>query len=166
MHFTEKLLSQNHYLQICHNFAKYFNENCPIPHLTKKVYFYGLTFYIKKKVFIPQKDTEILVEKTLEIADKCWLKKEDLKVLDIGTGCGNIAVSLAKNKPNWNFVAIDINQEALEVAKVNTEIHQIKNVNYHIYVRLILYKISILPEYSGSEFIGSGRFLKSKSLLV
>lgn len=70
LHFTEKLLSRSHYLQIRHNFAKYFKENYPVPRLTNKVYFYGLTFYLEKGTFIPQKDTEILVEKTWELADK------------------------------------------------------------------------------------------------
>jgi len=45
-------------------------ENYPVPYLTNKVSFYGLNFYVEKGVFIPQKDTEILVEKTLKLADK------------------------------------------------------------------------------------------------
>jgi len=58
------------YAKICCNLDKYFQESYPIPYLTNRTSFYGLTFYIEKGVFIPQKDTEILVEKTLEIADK------------------------------------------------------------------------------------------------
>jgi release factor glutamine methyltransferase len=66
--------------------------------LTNKVSFYGLTFYVEKGVFIPQKDTELLVEKALELAEKIWGRKEQLRALDIGTGCGNIVISLAKDK--------------------------------------------------------------------
>ena len=51
-------------------------------------------------------------------------------MLDIGTGCGNIVISLAKNKPNWNFTTVDINPQALAVAKKNSEIHQVKNVEF------------------------------------
>jgi release factor glutamine methyltransferase len=49
---------------------KYLKESYPVPYLTNQVFFYGLPFYVKKGVFIPQKDTEILVEKTLEVAKK------------------------------------------------------------------------------------------------
>jgi len=51
-------------------------------------------------------------------------------VLDIGTGCGNIVISLAKNKPNWRFTALDINQKALKVAEKNTTVHQLKNIEF------------------------------------
>jgi len=45
-------------------------ESYPVPYLTKQVYFYGLNFYIEEGVFIPQPDTEILVKKVLELANK------------------------------------------------------------------------------------------------
>ncbi|CAJ0842010.1 10712_t:CDS:10 [Entrophospora sp. SA101] len=108
--------------------SKYIKEGYPVPYLTNKVSFYGLSFYIKKGVFIPQKDTEILVTRTLELAAKIWGQKEQLKVLDIGTGCGNIVISLAKNKPNWNFITVDINAKARQVAKKNAVAYQLKNI--------------------------------------
>jgi release factor glutamine methyltransferase len=55
---------------ICHNLNKYLKENYPVPYLTNKVSFYGLPFNVEEGVFIPQKDTEILVERVLEIAEK------------------------------------------------------------------------------------------------
>ena len=51
-------------------------------------------------------------------------------MLDIGTGCGNLVISLAKNQPNWNFLAVDINPQALAVAKKNSAIHQVKNIEF------------------------------------
>jgi release factor glutamine methyltransferase len=53
-----------------------------------------------------------------------------LKVLDIGTGCGNIVISLAKSNPNWKFTTVDINPRALAVAKKNSIIHQMKNIEF------------------------------------
>jgi release factor glutamine methyltransferase len=91
-------LSFSDYSHICRHLSRYLKESYPVPYLTNETYFYGSSFYIEKGVFIPQKDTEILVEKTLEIANNYW-KKKKLKVLDIGSGCGNIVISLAKNKP-------------------------------------------------------------------
>lgn len=51
-------------------------------------------------------------------------------MLDIGTGCGNIAISLAKIKPKWQFVATDINQKTLNLAQKNALIHQTKNIKF------------------------------------
>ena len=128
--FSHKSLSLLDYTKTCRNLAKYLNENYPVPYLTNQVFFYGLSFFVEKGVFIPQKDTEILVEKTLELAEKIGERTEPLKVLDIGTGCGNIVISLAKNKPNWNFTALDINQKALKMAKKNAAVYQLKNIEF------------------------------------
>ena len=128
--FSDKLLSASDYSQICYNLDRYLKENYPVPYLTNQVYFYGLPFYIEKGVFIPQPDTEVLVEKVLELADKYWEKKAKLKVLEIGTGCGNIVISLAKNKPNWNFNTVDINPQALTIAEKNSLIQQTKNIKF------------------------------------
>jgi len=70
LNFSHKSLSSLEYSRMCYNLAKYLNENYPVPYLTDQVFFYGLSFFIEKGVFIPQKDTEILVEKTLELAEK------------------------------------------------------------------------------------------------
>lgn len=51
-------------------------------------------------------------------------------MLDIGTGCGNIVISLAKNKPKWNFTAVDKNEKALKVAKNNSVIQKVKNIKF------------------------------------
>lgn len=130
LNFSNKSLFHSDYSKVCYNLERYIKKSYPIPYLTNKTSFYGLTFYIEEGVFIPQKDTEILVEKTLEITDKYWKKKESLKVLDIGTGCGNIAISLAKSRKKWIFTSIDINEKALRVAMNNSVIHQIKNIEF------------------------------------
>ena len=130
LNFVKKTLSTSDYSKICCNLNKYIKEKYPVPYLTNKVSFYGLNFYVEKGVFIPQKDTEILVEKALELADKMWGSKEPLKVLDLGTGCGNIAISLAKNRPFWSLIAVDINQKALAIAKNNAVNQQVKNIEF------------------------------------
>jgi len=130
LNFSNKSLSFSDYRQVCHNLNRHLKENYPVPYLTGEVYFYGWLFYVRKGVFVPQKDTEVLVKKTLELVDKIWKKEEQVKVLDIGTGCGNLAISLAKHKLNWNFVAVDINEKSLKVAKINASLHQIKNIKF------------------------------------
>jgi release factor glutamine methyltransferase len=68
--FPNKSLSTSDYSQICHNLSRYLKESYPVPYLTNKVCFYGLDFFVEKGVFIPQRDTEILVEKVLELAER------------------------------------------------------------------------------------------------
>ena len=88
----------------------------PLQYILGKVEFFGLEFKINKSVLIPRPETEILVEKIIECCDR----NIPIKILDIGTGSGNIAVSLAKNLTCCNVVAIDISEEALETAAENS----------------------------------------------
>ena len=70
-------------------------KRIPLQYLTGKVNFYGYLFWIKKGIFIPRPETEILVEETIKIY-KNFFYPEKVNILDIGTGCGNIAIVLAK----------------------------------------------------------------------
>lgn len=97
----------------------------PVAYLINNKQFFGLDFYVDKNVLIPRPETEILVEKVLDFAKKCEAEDDIglLSVLDVGTGCGNIAVSLAKNIQDVHVTAVDISAEALEVAKKNALTH-------------------------------------------
>ncbi|MCD6407483.1 peptide chain release factor N(5)-glutamine methyltransferase, partial [bacterium] len=95
-------------------------------YITGKVNFYGHDFFIEKGVFIPRPETEILVENVLKI----WKEKfypQKIKILDIGTGCGNIGITLAKEIKNCKVVGIDISEKALTVAKKNARYHRVKS---------------------------------------
>ena len=110
----EKLLSQKQVEKVNQTLEE-LKENKPIQYITGKTEFYGLTFNLSPSVLIPRPETEELVD--------FILKKEDLQnknVLDIGTGSGCIAISIAKNT-NCNMFALDISEEALTIAKQNAE---------------------------------------------
>lgn len=126
--FLDKALSSTNYRQICRKIQQYQKKSIPVAYLKKETYFYNLPFKIEKGVFIPQKDTEILLEKTLELVNKFWDKEKKLKVLDIGTGCGNLAICLAKTNSHWQITAIDISKKSLKIVKKNVIFHQVKNV--------------------------------------
>jgi len=93
----------------------------PIQYIVGETAFYGLMFKVDKNVLIPRPETEELVEWIIQNHKK----SESLKILDIGTGSGCIAVSLAKNLSNAQVSALDISAEALNVAKNNAEFNQV-----------------------------------------
>jgi len=89
-------------------------EREPLQYITGKVEFYGLEFKVNKDVLIPRPETEILVEKIIkENAER------NCSILDVGTGSGNIAVSLAVNLPAAEITAVDKSSCALKVASEN-----------------------------------------------
>ena len=73
-----------------------------------------MEFYVNEQVLIPRPETEELVH--LILSEN---KQDKLNVLDIGTGSGCIPIALQKNRPKWNLFAIDISENALEVANIN-----------------------------------------------
>lgn len=91
------------------------SKGIPLQYITNTQEFMGIEFFVDENVLIPQPDTEILVEEVLSIIDK----RENLRLLDMCTGSGAIAVAIAKNTNNCNIVAVDISKSALEVAKKN-----------------------------------------------
>ena len=95
----------------------------PIQYITGKQEFMKLNFLVTKDVLIPRQDTEILVEEVINIAKKI----ENPIILDLCTGSGAIAVSLAKYVNNVKIFATDISSKALEIAKKNAEFNGVKN---------------------------------------
>lgn len=93
----------------------------PIQYIFGKAHFYGLDFLVNENTLIPRPETEELVD---------WIITENemsgkLKILDIGTGSGCIAISLAKNLSDASVSAIDVSDAALDVAKQNAQINEV-----------------------------------------
>ncbi len=95
----------------------------PLQHITQRQEFMKMSFYVNQNVLIPRPDTEILVEEVIKIAEKINAKK----ILDLCTGSGAIAVSLAKYIKDSQITATDISNEALEVAEYNAKINGVEN---------------------------------------
>jgi release factor glutamine methyltransferase len=96
----------------------------PIQYLLGKASFYGLDFEVNENVLIPRPETEELVDwiisQNLRISES-----QNLKILDIGTGSGCIAISLAKNLPNAQVFAIDVSEKALVTAEKNAVLNEV-----------------------------------------
>ena len=96
----------------------------PIAKIIKNKPFWKNDFYVNNFVLDPRPETELIIEEALNIYRNKNLK---LKILDIGTGSGCIAISLAKEFKNASITAIDISKKALEVAEKNLKIHNCYN---------------------------------------
>ncbi|MFZ4670928.1 MAG: peptide chain release factor N(5)-glutamine methyltransferase [Flavobacterium sp.] len=103
----------------------------PIQYILGVTEFYGLPFIVNENVLIPRPETEELVD--LIITNESRENREEGKVsiLDIGTGSGCIAITLAKNLSNAEVFAIDVSEEALEVAKKNAVLNNV-DVTFHL----------------------------------
>lgn len=88
----------------------------PLQYILGKADFMGMEFTVDKRVLIPRPETEILVETAIRYAGT---GKKDCVIIDVGTGCGNIAVAIAKSLPSASVTAIDISPEALALAAEN-----------------------------------------------
>jgi release factor glutamine methyltransferase len=100
-------------------------QHKPIQYILGETEFYGLPFKVNENVLIPRPETEELVDLIL----KCHTarkEKSQLKILDIGTGSGCIAISLAKNLPRAKVFALDVSKEALKMAKHNAELNNVE----------------------------------------
>lgn len=126
------LTFSNEEIQIWNSILEQLQLEIPIQYLLGKTSFYGLDFEVNSNVLIPRPETEELVDWIVqstrhEVRDT---KSDDvrrrIKILDIGTGSGCIAVSLAKNIPNAQLFAIDVSKKALATAQKNAEINAVE----------------------------------------
>lgn len=97
----------------------------PFAYITGKTDFMGLEFAVDNRVLIPRQDTEVLVETACACMKERMVSTNRARCLDIGTGSGNIAVSLACFFPGLSVVATDISWGALSVAKKNARAHKV-----------------------------------------
>ena len=91
-------------------------KNEPFEYITNKVSFYSEEFYIAKGALIPRPETELLID---EVMKNILDTKATMTIVEVGVGSGIISIILAKKLPNAKIIAVDISQEAIEIAKIN-----------------------------------------------
>ncbi|MBS4033593.1 MAG: peptide chain release factor N(5)-glutamine methyltransferase [Ignavibacterium sp.] len=105
----------------------------PLQYIIGNVEFFGCKFFVDPSVLIPRPETELLVECAL----KKYLPQDEIRILDIGVGSGNIAVSILKNLPSSTAVGVDINDDTLSVASKNARennvIERLELVKFNIF---------------------------------
>ena len=113
-------------------------EKFPVQYLLNEQEFYGRKFYVDKGVLIPRQDTEVLVEKMIEILKNNILKNKNLeknlkihpKILDIGVGSGIIGITAALEIKDSYVLGVDISEKALDTAEKNKELLKVSNIKF------------------------------------
>lgn len=131
-------------------------KGVPLQHITHSQEFMKMNFYVNENVLIPRPDTEILVEEVINIAKKTNAKK----ILDLCTGSGAIAISLAKYIENSQITAVDISEEALRIAKLNAINNNVEDkitfVKSDLFENIVKEKYDIIvsnPPYIKKDFM-------------
>jgi len=120
IYINKNTLFSNEQQHVIESFIEKLKKNVPIQYILGETEFYGLPFYVNESVLIPRPETEELVD---------WIQKEnnknaELKILDIGTGSGCIAIALKHEMSNSLVDAFDISEKALETAKKNAALNK------------------------------------------
>ena len=133
-------------------------EGVPLQHITNTQEFMKMNFYVNSDVLIPRPDTEILVEEVIKISREY----ENPVILDLCTGSGAIAVSLAKYIPNAKVYASDISKNALEVARTNAQNNEVESkiefIESDLFEKIKNIKFDIIvsnPPYIKTEIINT-----------
>jgi release factor glutamine methyltransferase len=115
----------DHEMEIIEGFIESSKNKIPIEYMLHEAEFYGRNFYVDNRVLIPRDETELLIDIL-----KNYYQKKDLKVVDLGTGSGCIAISIALEIPKSIVLGVDKYLDALDVATKNKHIHQV--TNFHV----------------------------------
>jgi release factor glutamine methyltransferase len=113
-----------------HSFQHFISQRLngvPIAYLTKIREFWSLPLKISEDTLIPRPETELLIELVLRLLTD----RPQAQILDLGTGCGAIALACASERPNWQISASDCSSGALQIAKENAALLKLSNINFY-----------------------------------
>lgn len=111
-------------------------EGEPVAHITREKEFFELNFFVDERVLIPRPETEYIVDLAIKYLSQLSEQDEErrFKVMDVGTGSGNIPISIANyfQSKDWDILdqilALEVSEKALEVAQINSEQHSVENL--------------------------------------
>ena len=133
------------------NLEKYIEqrlEGIPLAHITKRQQFMDIEFHVGPEALVPRKETEMLGYAALKILNNILEKKNDARVIDVCTGSGNLAISLAYYQPKADIYASDLSNEAIEIAILNMN-------RYRLNDRLRFYTGDLFQPFDHRQFHSS-----------
>ena len=138
--FKEKKMDLDHLVQKR-------KEGMPLEYIVGEAAFMGSLFFCSPDTLIPTEETKLLVNVALDFVKKRQKSEINQILIDMGTGCGNIAISIAMNSNNTKVLASDLSTEAVEVAQ--------KNVNrFNLQERVSLFCGDLFLPFQNSEYAG------------
>lgn len=123
--FEQAYLNQSELIKIS-EWIKELKQKKPLSYILGYTYFYNLKLYVNESVLIPRPETEEMIFQLSDIISKEYTNLKSLKIIDIGTGSGCIAIALKKLFPCAEIDAIDISSNALNIAQKNAIFHHVK----------------------------------------
>lgn len=150
--YPEKILTQQEYDLFQALIARR-AQGEPIAYLIGKKEFYSLSFKVTKDTLIPRPETETVVEQVLRL----FPDNRPCQVLELATGSGTLAVTLAKLRPNWHILATDISEPALQVARDNAARYALQNIDFLLsdwYAKIPLQQFNLIvsnPPYIAND---------------
>lgn len=124
----ERLLTKDELHTLRSMIERRVRQREPLQYILGYTEFYGYRFLVNSAVLIPRPETELLVEEAVKYINSAEGKVQ--QILDIGTGSGCIAIAIAKQCPQVRVTAIDVSEEALDVALTNAARHSVRNVRF------------------------------------
>ncbi len=126
---------QPNLVELFQSYLKRIADGEPIAYITNLKEFYGLDFFVDKRVLIPRPETEEIVKKALDYLNEKSINGGSFRVLDVGTGSGNIAIAIAKgfvdDLAEIEVTALEYDYDALDVARLNAGSHGVEErVNF------------------------------------
>lgn len=155
IHDTDELSSE--IVDVYNKMIERVKNGEPIQYILNKQEFMGLDFYVDKNVLIPQPDTENLVEEVIAISEDIKKTKNEIRILDMCTGSGAIAVSLAKYVEKTLIYASDISENALKIAEENA----IRNSVNVVFLKSDVFK-NILLDFKFDIIVSNPPYIETK----
>jgi release factor glutamine methyltransferase len=124
-------------------------DRVPVAYLTETRWFDELELHVDRRVLVPRPETELLVELTVALAP------QDATVIDVGTGSGAVAISLARRRPDLRVTASDVDEHALTVARQNAARHQ-----HHDGAALAFQHASLLGDWTGEVVVSNPPYVE------
>jgi len=131
----------------------------PLQYIVGTSEFLGCSFIVNRDVFIPRPETELLVKEVLSSTDN----RDGLRILDLCTGCGNIAVSLARSADKIEVVAVDISHSAIKAAEENAIVHE-ADKKIRFYTGDLFTALPIEKKYKFDIIVCNPPYIKSSEL--